>query len=440
MNPENHVSDADATHQFSRANIISHENKIRLVDSDEESGLDLFCYVSCSNEEDDFVKQCRGLVFNGENLVMKAFSYTDEYPHDNVEKVTEVLGEINKWSFYNAYEGALLRMFFYSGRWFISTHRKLNAFRSKWASRDSFGTLFVRALESEIVHNKDLNNLLQKNSCESKDILDKFQSCLDKDKQYMFLLRNSGDNRIVCDVPENSEPLIFHVGTFTKDGLSMTENCGLKYPERHNFVDFGQVCDFVDKKIDPVKLQGIMCIGSNNRQVKILHRDYLNMFKARGNEPSINFRYLQVRMNKKLTEMLYKLYPERVKVFDNYENIIYDIARGIYRAYVQRFIKKNHVTVPREEYQVITQCHSWHLADREKNRISIDKVISVMNKQTPTNINHMIRRFKIEQTKKQMTVPRAIPGSRNNSAVNSPVVLSTQGDSVMKRLANFNLQ
>ena len=35
---------------FSRANILAAENKIRLVDTDEETGLDLFCYNRCSNE------------------------------------------------------------------------------------------------------------------------------------------------------------------------------------------------------------------------------------------------------------------------------------------------------------------------------------------------------------------------------------------------------
>jgi hypothetical protein len=38
----------------------------------------------------------------------------------------------------------------------------------------------------------------------------------------------------------------------------------------------------------------------------------------------------------------------------------------------------------------------------------------------------MIRRYKLEQIKKQVTVPRAVPGSRNNSAVNSPAFIPIQ--------------
>ena len=88
-----------------------------------------------------------------------------------------------------------------------------------------------------------------------------------------------------------------------------------------------------------------------------------------------------------------------VNVFDEYENTLYDIGRSIYRAYVQRFIKKRYVTVPKEEFSIIQECHSWHLSDRTENRISLNQIINVLNKQTPTNLNRMIRRFKLEQSR-----------------------------------------
>lgn len=408
---------------FSRANILATENKIRLVDTDEETGLDLFCYNRCSNEEDDFIKQCRGLVFHGENLVMKAFSYTDEYNHTQIEILRQVLPSFSEWTFYRAYEGALLRLFYFSGKWFLTTHRKLNAFRSKWSSKDSFGTLFKRALENEAERSPEFKNSLG----EGENILDRFQNSLDKSKQYMFLLRNNNDNRIVCCPPEQSEPLLFHVGTFSKDGFSSELTTGLSAPERLSFSSVEEMSRYIEEHLNPMYHQGVYCFGKNNVQVKVLHRDYQELFSARGNEPSVKFRYLQVRMNKKMTDMLYRLYPELSKTFNDYENTIYDVAQSIYRSYVQRFIKKRYVTVPKEEFQVMSEVHSWHLADRNNNRITLEKVIGVLNKQSPTNLNHMIRRFKTEQTKKQETFPRSIKGSRNNSAVNSPAIVGLTG-------------
>ena len=421
------LKNSEVTHEnmFTRASVLAEESKVRLVDSDEETGLELFCYIHCDNNETDFIKQCRGLVFHGNELVMKAFSYTDEFVHTD-DSLSASISSLDNWKFYTSYEGALLRLFYFSGRWFLSTHRKLNAFRSKWASRDSFGTLFKKALE----HESEINPLFADRLGEGDNILVRFQNSLDKGKQYMFLLRNCSDNRIVCDPPEPSESLVFHVGTFVNGQLRMDEPSGLPTPEHHTFKTVTELTDHVASQ-NPKRLQGVMCFGPNNRQLKVLHTSYFDMFQTRGNEPSIKFRYLQVRMNTKMTEMLFSLYPELKPVFDDYENTLYDIARSIYRAYVQRFIKKRYVTVPREEYQVVSECHAWHLSDRENNRITLDKVIQILNKQPPTNVNHMIRRFKIEQAKKQETLPRSVR-SRNNSAVNSPAFTGIAEQSMLR--------
>jgi hypothetical protein len=391
---------------FSHADLLAQEANVRVVDEDEETGLKLYCYNRCSNEETDFIKGCRGLVFHGDQLVMKAFSYTDEYNHTDTEILKQKLGDFSQWSFFTAYEGALIRLFYFSGKWFLSTHRKLNAFRSKWSSRESFGTLFKRALENEAMHNVSFASRLG----EGENILDRFQSSLDKSKQYMFLLRNSSDNRIVCFAPKPEDPLLFHVGTFSGGKLSMDENIGLLSPAKHDFRSVEDLVSFIENDVDFRYFQGVVCFGPDGKQIKIFHKEYQEFFRARGNEPSVKFRYLQVRMNKKVTDLLYHLYPDMRETFDDYENTIYEIARSIYRAYVQRFIKKRYVTVPREEYQVVNECHAWHLSDRENHRISLDKIIGMLNKQPPTNLNHMIRRFKTEQAQK-IVQPRAHKGS-----------------------------
>ena len=91
-----------------------------------------------------------------------------------------------------------------------------------------------------------------------------------------------------------------------------------------------------------------------------------------------------------------------IKIKDNitnyqYENNIYGIGKLIHKAYIERFIKNQYVTVPMEEFAVIKACHDWHMKDREKNKISLNKVMEVLNEQTPTNINKMIRRFYIDK-------------------------------------------
>ena len=146
-------------------------------------------------------------------------------------------------------------------------------------------------------------------------------------------------------------------------------------------------------------MQGVIIFAPNNKQYKILHEDYIKFFQVRGNEPSIKYRYLQVRMNSSLCNNLYYLYPNMNSSFEEYENIIYAIAQMIYTCYVDRYIKKQWVTVEVEEFIVMRKCHSLYEADRQ-NRVTLKRVIEVLNEQSPTNLNKMIRRF---QNKKNQT-------------------------------------
>ena len=375
-------------YEFNRKTIEKLGASIRLTDSDDK-GLELFCYVNCSENDDPELRQCRGIVFNGDNIVMKAFPYTIEYNHKNLEQINNLQLDFKKCLFYDSHEGSLIRMFFFDGKWYTSTHRKLDSFRSKWASKESFGTCFKKALEAEVDKNSNLRESLPDND---QGLLERFQSTLDETKQYMFLVRHTAENRIVCISPET--PVVYHVGTFVNGDLVMTEKCHIPYPTKHQFNDINGIIDYVSK-IDIRNLQGIICFAPDNKQYKIVHHDYMELFNARGNEPSIKFRYLQVRMNPKTLDMLLYLYSEMAPVFDEIENTIYDIAKKIYSAYVQRFIKKCFVTVPVEDFAIIRECHKWHEEDRINNKISLDNVIDVLNKQTPTGLNRIIRLHKL---------------------------------------------
>jgi hypothetical protein len=292
-------------------------------------------------------------------------------------------------------------MFNFNDKWFVSTNRKLDCFLSKWASKVSFGDFFVEALTYQF----EKNERLRENVPFEKglhDPIEVFSRCvLDKSKQYVFLLLNNSENRIVCDSPEI--PTIFHVGTFTNNNgeftLSMDDDIYIPYPEAHSFSELKDIYDYVYSS-DYTKIQGIVIFAPNNKQYKILNLDYKELYNIRGNEPSINYRYLQVRMDARKNEMIRFLYPSNIPVFEEYENYLYDTAKFIYKSYVDRFINKQTVTIPKEEYRIMSAAHTWYQSDRENNRISISKVIEIMNEQQPTHLNSIIRRLKLEKKKK----------------------------------------
>lgn len=404
---EHNLSNLEKT--FTRASIDALGNRVSMTDKDEATGLELFCYVKCDSNDDDLVHQCRGVVFHDKTIVMKAFPYTVELDHSEKKQIEQKIDTTFKnCIFYDSYEGALIRMFNFSGRWFTSTHRKLNAFRSKWASKESFGTTFKRAIESEVEANATLRESLPDNG---EGIMERFQTILDPSKQYMFLILNNDENRIVCSAP--NRPSVYHVGTFVNSELVMNENINIPYPKKHKFDSIDRLIEYVDK-VNINNLQGVIIFAPNNKQYKVVNKEYLDLFNVRGNEPSIKYRYLQVRMDKDIVNSLYSLYPTMIHLFEDYENVLYAIAQTIYNSYVDRFIKKKWVTVAAEEFNVIRACHSFHEQDRAQNRISIKKVIEILNEQSPTSLNKMIRRFKNEKDRPVEEHNRANTNQVNN--------------------------
>ena len=380
---------------FNRANVESLVKNIKLVDSDPENGLDLFCYIKCDNNDNKIIQESRGVVFEGDNIIMKGFPHTLEYKQHDLEIVEkEILDVFDKCLFFDSHEGSLIRMFWFKNKWYSSTHRKLDFFKSKWASRDSFGSSFVIALETLVNNNEKFSEAIS--GSEKETLLEKFQSILDTSKQYMFLLLNNSENRLVSDPPES--PTIFHVGTFIDGTLSMDEDIYVPYPNKHKFKDVDALFYHVDD-IDFRIAQGIIIFTPDNTQYKIYNKSYYNYYTVRGNESSIKYRYLQVRLQKDASNIMHFLYPDSSKDFDEYEDSIKEIGKNIYASYIDRFIRKQYVTVPVEEFNVIKECHSWHIEERLENRISLNKVMDVLNRQTPTNLNRMIRHLKMEKNK-----------------------------------------
>ena len=243
------------------------------------------------------------------------------------------------------------------------------------------------------------NHVSYKKETDHENVCDIFcNSVLDKTKQYMFLLLNNSENRIVCAEPQ--KPTIYHVGTFVNGKLSFDENVYISYPEKLEFDTINDIYEYVHK-INYYDLQGVIIFAPNNKQYKIFNNMYYDYFNARGNEPSIKFRYLQVRMDKNSNRMLHELYPHMKKDFDEYENFIFEASRNIYNAYVDRFIKKLYVTVPVEEFNTMKEAHKWYLEDKTSHKITYEKIIDLLNLQSPTNLNRIIKRLKLSKLSKE---------------------------------------
>jgi hypothetical protein len=373
--------------------VINSDNKyvsplIRI--SDTEDDLILYHYVNCDETSEDFIKSSRGIIRSGDNIICKTFGFTPEILSTNSEEIKKLLPAIQNYKVYDAEEGAILRLYYHKDKWHLSTHRKINAYYSRWGnpSSQSFGDMFIDSLEWEI-KNGSLNDIVYQNK---SDIFNLYCEKLDKNKNYTFIVRNTKENRIVCDVPQH--PQSYFIGSFDNKLHLLVEgnDSSISYPNSYNFNSVDELLNHVNN-INYTLKQGVIVYLNNQTQIKIMNPPYVNYFNARGNESSIKYRYLQIRMDKEKVKMLYNLYPEFIPVFEKYENIIIELGHKIHKAYVNRFINHQYISLPQAEYFVIQNCHSWHIQDRIHNKISYEKVISIIDGQSPTSINRMIKPY-----------------------------------------------
>lgn len=380
---------------FNKADIVNNVN-IELVDSDPEYSLELY---SCREDVEPtaYLKRCRGLVFQGETFITKAFSFVDEYTSTDFG-LEYPESEFGKYRFYPSYEGTLLRVYYVKkpagepgtsaeGKWFISTHRKLDASKSRWGSAKSFKQLFVQGVMHDLLLNTELDQKLNITD-ESCDFFTEFCSVLDKDKQYAFLLRST-ENRIVSHTGM-MEPHVYHVGTF-KDGLLIKDtDLGITQPQELKFVHSSELIDYVDAS-DPMCVQGVIGIDTeNDRQIKVYSREYANLRDLRGNQPNLYVRYFELHNDSERTMAFLRLYPNLKEWSKTAENRFERIASLIHKAYMQRYIHKEYVSLPQKLFNVMKKCHDWHCSNPAENKVFLQVVREKLGEESAFDLWNII--------------------------------------------------
>ena len=329
----NIITEMSSTNNEIMEYINNNENIIKITDNDNLSNLKIFSYEKRDDLFNDILPinlECRGIITSDGTIIMKNLPYTYEYTDRDIDIKEKLEYVLKDCRFFDSHEGCLIRVFYFNSKWFMSTNRKLDASKSRWSSDKSFGKYFVEGLKKISTYKDDTND---------DDILEKFYSTLNIEKKYVFLLKNSEENRIVCKNPVE-EPSINHIGTYFNDVFLLDDVCNnIQHPKEYKFGDVETLINHV-KNIDIFNNQGIICFGSNGYQYKILNSIYLDYFKVRNNEPNIMLRYLEIRTDKILCSSFFTLYSNIYYKFENIEKIIYEICLKILNCYVNRFIKK----------------------------------------------------------------------------------------------------
>lgn len=323
----------------------------------------------------------RGAIYADGKMLFKGFPTSEEYTDINF-----CISDVSKYRFFECLEGTLIRVFNHEDVWYTSTTKKLDAFKSKWASHTtSFGESFA----------KELRKLDDTFDCsDDKDYLNLFyDKYLCKTTRYTFMLLPSDDERIVCDV--RSDRIVF-IGT--EDSETHCQNFDTELPpftKRREILGISSSQDainYVREKCDYKQVQGLLLFDKEGTSIKLMSQEYTTRYEIRGNVSSLKFRYLQLRPFIDKLKVFFELYPHMRDVCEGIEDSIYEVCKHLHTLYMQMYIDSN-INIPctYEEQLALKQIHAQYNLTRQ--RTTKTKINDIMTSWKPTRLNKLLQEY-----------------------------------------------
>ena len=352
-------------------NLLSEIISNKIQKTDDDGTLCIYCAKDPINE---FQKSIRGTIFEGDTMIYRGFPYTEELTQHDIGKIKQY--ELEKLRACWSYEGTLLKFLHHPTRgWYITTHRKLDAFQSRWVSRKTFGELFKDAL---LKYDLDYDNFL---------------SLLDITKRYHFILLSNSDTRIVTR-PEFNEELMYLVLYTDSNDVPIwpLESIGkIPITQELKLKDAQEIVDTV-AKINPFQLQGIIFYSNDfKKQYRVLNSKYREFANVRNNIASLKYCYILARRDEHQKKLFLELYPEAIEIVKCFEARIHVLAEEIFSVYKRRYIQKQFVRVSKERHAVLQALHSRYFANTptEITKFKHDSAIKLTNR-VPIKIDDVI--------------------------------------------------
>lgn len=357
---------------------------------------------NCADIDDDLViiesDDYRGTITTKDGkIIAKTFPVAEEYVECEITLALVAEYFSKSLLITDAHEGTILRVYFHNGKWRVSTFRRVDASKSRWGSKKTFGELFQEAISMHYKMNADFRHTIDygkwnEPTDDPNEIYTRFTSYLDERYVHVFILKRRFEDRIVCRSPPF--PTFLHIGTYVEpDVLSFTRIDGFPYANiisKEN-ADANALVAYI-RAIDPYEIQGVICFLPDNKQVKIMNSEYYKLFELRGNQPNLLYRYLELR-NTPSVESFIQLYKERAVTFETINQHIKILCDKLFNMYMKRFIKKESIPMLLEaEYRVLRECHAWHVSNRTTNKVTFGRVTDAVTWLPAQIIYHILRK------------------------------------------------
>ncbi len=251
-------------------------------------------------------------------------------------------------------------------------------------------------------------------------------SKLDKSLCYIFVM-NHPDNRIVnkCDIPtlhlvkvykitNNEEEETFSVEVLKELNTikEMFVNTLVQFPQldlsnTENNNTYLEIENFVNNS--SFQLMGVIIYDNiNDIRTKIRNEKYETVRKLRGNQPKLDYRYLELKKNKNINKYL-QYYPEHKENFDEYWNKTKEFTNDLYNYYVETHITKSKKIdeIPKEFKSHAYNLHQIYLNNLRPNKYSMQRthVISYVNQLPEALLLHALNYKKKQNSNLSIQIP-----------------------------------
>jgi hypothetical protein len=282
-------------------------------------------------------------------MICRTFPYTEEFFTSDEEKIKEKVQQ-GDWKYYPSYEGTIIRVV-YDPEFnvqLVSTHKKIDAFQSRWGSEESFGQLFKRSIEEFYKNNNKNDNM------DVENIWKQFLSSLPKSHHHTFLLCSNLDTKIVA----NRDNEVFYVGSFD---VNTNEYKGIVYDvadkcqifcnsiaeiqwfeQPENMLE--SILEYVEK-LNPLNQQGVLAVRQDKFEMfKIVNDVYNSLSELRNNNPNLNIRYLELYKSSShmLNDFLF-FFDNKFHEFQTTGEMYDDTIKYIYNVALSRYERGQYV-------------------------------------------------------------------------------------------------
>lgn len=292
-------------------------------------------------------------------------------------------------------EGTMINLFYYNDEWIICTKNFIGA-ETKFFTCDygntepTFYNMFM-----DTCKNADLDF----------DILPK-QYC------YSFVFQHPANtivtqfdvlNLYLINIYEINNYSIVEIPTSTITNL--IKSTKIKFPKKYSFVTFDELRNKYASCKTSYTCMGVSIKNIHNGvRTKFRNPNYEKVRNLRGNQPKLQYHYLELRQNGKVPEFM-KYFNSTSKYLSNYKNEIHDYTNNLYNNYVSCYIKK---TKPLKEYPFKYRNHMYllhqlYIENLKPKNFSINKqyTIEYINKLHPAKLMFVLNYDKrqIKKTK-----------------------------------------